>query len=300
VEGSYVEHSPLKCEEVIIDLLFPGNFQIKHTLEETIKRVEQVLEISEKQRSRTLIRIDSGGGSYEKIKWMLERGYQILTKENNRKAEFYSHGVKKWFADQKHPGRELGWLTVDMEDFSRPVKRLVIRFPEHKSGKMKHHCLITTLEPDDIIDLLKLPNETINNEKELALAYARLYDLRGGTVEIEIKESKQGIGINKRSKKRFEAQKMVMLLNSLAHNVLVWTRRWLTETDSEHKIKFARFGALRLVRDVFHTQGMLKFNPDGQLFGIVLNRGAPLAADLVVALMQMLAPARIFVSLGDI
>ena len=66
------------------------------------------MEISEKQRSRILIRVDSGGGSYEKIKWMLERGYQILTKENNRKAEFYSHGVKKWFADQRHPGRELG------------------------------------------------------------------------------------------------------------------------------------------------------------------------------------------------
>jgi hypothetical protein len=41
---------------------------MKHTLEETIKGVEQVLEISEKQRSRTLIRVDSGGGSsYEKI-----------------------------------------------------------------------------------------------------------------------------------------------------------------------------------------------------------------------------------------
>jgi hypothetical protein len=165
---------------------------------------------------------------------------------------------------------------------------------------MKYHCLITTLEPNEVIDLLKLPEETINNEKELALAYAHLYGLRGGTVEIEIKESKQGIGINKRSKKRFEAQKMVMLLNTLAHNILVWARRWLTETDSEHKIKFARLGALRLVRDVFHTQGMLKFKPDGQLLGIVLNRGAPFAADLVVALMQMLAPARIFVSLGDI
>jgi hypothetical protein len=64
MEGSYAAHSPLKCEEVIIDLLFPGNFQMKHTLEETIKRVEQVLEISEKQPSRILIRVDSGGGSY--------------------------------------------------------------------------------------------------------------------------------------------------------------------------------------------------------------------------------------------
>jgi len=59
------------------------------------------------------------------------------------------------------------------------------------------------------------------------LAYATLYDQRGGTVEIEIKESKQGIGINRRSKKRFAAQQMVMLLGSLAHNIIVWSRRWL-------------------------------------------------------------------------
>jgi hypothetical protein len=33
--------------------------------------------------------------------------------------------------------------------------------------------------------------------------------------------NKQGIGINKRSKKRFAAQQMVMLLGSLAHNLIV-------------------------------------------------------------------------------
>ena len=47
----------------------------------------------------------------------------------------------------------------------------------------------------------------------MILAYATLYDQRGGTVEIEIKESKQGIGINRRSKKRFAAQQIVMLLS---------------------------------------------------------------------------------------
>jgi hypothetical protein len=51
---------------------------------------------------------------------------------------------------------------------------------------------------------------------------------------------------------------------------------------------------------MFSYSRNVEVQPDGQLFGIVLNRGAPLAADLVVALMQMLAPARIFVSLGDI
>ena len=55
----------------------------------------------------------------------------------------------------------------------------------------------------------------------VTLAYSVLYDKRGGTVEVEIKESKQGIGIHKRSKKRFAAQRMVILLGSLAHNIIV-------------------------------------------------------------------------------
>ena len=37
------------------------------------------------------------------------------------------------------------------------------------------------------------------------------------------KGDKQGLGISKRSKKRFEAQQMEMLLGSLAHNVVAWS-----------------------------------------------------------------------------
>ena len=32
----------------------------------------------------------------------------------------------------------------------------------------------------------------------------------------------RGLGLGKRSKKRFAAQQMVMLLGALAHNVIVW------------------------------------------------------------------------------
>jgi len=39
------------------------------------------------------------------------------------------------------------------------------------------------------------------------------------------KSDKQGLGLTKRSKKRFEAQQVLMLLGSLAHNVVVWARR---------------------------------------------------------------------------
>jgi hypothetical protein len=59
------------------------------------------------------------------------------------------------------------------------------------------------------------------------LAYVSLYDQRGGGVETAFKEDKQGLGITKRSKKRFAAQQVVALLGALAHNVLTWAKRWM-------------------------------------------------------------------------
>jgi len=53
------------------------------------------------------------------------------------------------------------------------------------------------------------------------LAYVSLYDQRGGRVEPLFKGDHQGLGMTKRSKKRFEAQQMVMLLGTLANNVVI-------------------------------------------------------------------------------
>lgn len=59
------------------------------------------------------------------------------------------------------------------------------------------------------------------------LAYSKLYDVRAGAIEKTFKESKMGLGINKRSKKRFAAQQMIILLGQLAQNIIVWSRKWL-------------------------------------------------------------------------
>jgi hypothetical protein len=49
----------------------------------------------------------------------------------------------------------------------------------------------------------------------------RFYDEQGGGVEMAIKGDKQALGLTKPSKKRFEAQQMVVLLGSLVHKVIV-------------------------------------------------------------------------------
>ena len=136
------------------------------------------------------------------------------------------------------------------------------------------------------------------SEPELVeLAYAEFYDRRGGAVEIEIKEDKQGFGLTKRNKKRAPAQQMVMLLNSLAHNVLVWVQKWLADEVP----KLASFGTLRLVRDVLSVSGKVEFDSKAsKLKGIVLNRAAPIMSKLLTAFRSLLLAEHVVIILGEI
>jgi hypothetical protein len=125
------------------------------------------------------------------------------------------------------------------------------------------------------------------------LAYVTFYDQRGGGVETSFKGDKQGLGSGKRSKKRFAAQQMVMLLGALAHNVIVWARHWLASPTLQH------YGTLRMVRDVFHMSGFLLTDACGQIVQIVLNQSAPLASALVHPLRKLLLCAHVAVHLGQ-
>jgi hypothetical protein len=167
---------------------------------------------------------------------------------------------------------------------------------EEKRKKRPFHyaCLLSTLEPAEVIRQLSLPVHTVENIGAVTLAYSMLYDKRGGTVEVEIKESKQGIGIHKRSKKRFAAQQMLMLLGSLAHIIFVWSRRWLA-ADAP---RFAKYGALRIVRDLFHINGLLEFGEAGKLLRITLNQAAPYVREMASALTKLLDGEEIEIKVG--
>ena len=56
---------------------------------------------------------------------------------------------------------------------------------------------------------------------------------------------KRGLGIEKRRKKNFWAQEALVLLAQLAHNLLVWFKRWFLEGTNAMKL-----GVERLVREV--------------------------------------------------
>jgi hypothetical protein len=156
--------------------------------------------------------------------------------------------------------------------------------------------LIAALTPQEVLALTGQPAERSDDPTAVLLAYVYFYDQRGGGVETAFKEDKDGLGLCRRSKKRFAAQHRVVYLNTVAHNVLHWARGWLTPQFP----RLRHYGLLRLVRDVGHTSGFVVLDSaTGQLRRIVLNRAAALALGLAAALSVLLAPEHVAVTLGE-
>jgi hypothetical protein len=63
-----------RYEEVVVDRLFPGTTQLTAALQPLIEAAEQTLRLDQAKRSRTIVRLDSGGGSVDDVNWLLSRG----------------------------------------------------------------------------------------------------------------------------------------------------------------------------------------------------------------------------------
>jgi len=251
--------------------------------------------LDEAKRKRTIIRVDAGGGSVDEVNWLLGADYQLHCKDlSSARAKNLAATVKAWVSDPHTPGRELGWVNEPGDEYIRPLRRLALRWKK-KNGQMKYAVILSTLEPRDVILLTKQPVDRVGDERAVMGGYAAFYNQRGGTVEIEIKEDKQGVGMTKRSKKRFEAQQMVVQLNSLAHNLIVWSRRWLSVATP----KLREYGFLRLVRDAFQVSGLVELDARGKVIKIVLNQKAAWAKRCISALNALLKPEHVAVILGE-
>lgn len=282
-------------EEIISDCVLPGNVQLNKVLRPLIEETEMTLDLEREKRSRTVLRIDAGGGSLNDVNWLLKRGYQIHSKDCSlARAAGIALTVKEWFPDPLHPGRQVGWATCGSHDYEREVRRLIVRWRK-RNGQECFAALLSTLTARQVFDLLGQSPRLLHDRRAVALAYAYLYDKRGGTIEIEFKEDKQGFGLTKRNKKRYEAQQMIVLLSALAHNVVMWSREWLSGESSKVK----KNGVLRMVRDVFAVSGFLEMGAKESIKRIVLSSAAGWARRCINSLRALLKQQRVRVTLGE-
>jgi hypothetical protein len=282
-------------DEVVTDRLFDGKTQLTKALQPLLLAAEHTLELDEGKRRRTIARVDAGGGSLDDVNWMLTRGYQVHTKDySGKSATKLAKSVQEWFDDPRVPGRQFGLVTEPALCYVRPVTRIAVRSLQ-RNGKWKAVVLISALQARDVLALTGEPQTALSDQARVLRAYVTFYDQRGAGVETSFKEDKSGLGLTKRSKKRFPAQQMLVLLGSLAHNVVVWARGWLIASTD----KLSGYGMLRMIRDVFHVSGILLLDPAGHVQQIILNQHAPFAHFLFHSLRDILSPLHISVHLGQ-
>jgi hypothetical protein len=279
--------------EVVVDRLFAGNVQLTKALQPLVEAAEETLQLDEAKRRRTIIRVDAGGGTLNDLNWLLARNYEIMAKEYaGKRIVRLADSVTEWVQDPDWSERSFGWVSEPAPEYVRPVQRIAVRC-RRQDGTFAYGVLICSLSAEQVLTMLGRPLAQAADPVAVLQAYVTFYDLRGGGIETSLKDDKQGLGLTKRNKKRFEAQYMVALLGTLAHNLMVWARQWLSSPQIQ------RYGGLRLVRDVFHISGLLHFDASTHLLEILLNRDARLARLLIQPLRELLAPLHVVVNLGE-
>ena len=269
-------------EEVVVDRLFAGNVQL-------IK----ALQLDAAKRARTIIRVDAGAGTLDDLNWLLARSYEVMAKEySGQRVLRLAKTVTEWVQDPDWSERSFGWVTDPSTNYVRPVQHIAVRC-RRQDSTFASGVLICSLSAEQVLTVLGRPRSQAADPTAVLAAYVAFYDQRGGGIETSFKGDKQGLGLTKRNKKRFEAQHMLTLLGSVAHNVVVWARRWLSSQKIQH------YGILRMVRDVFHVSGLLRFDASGSVVEIVLNQEACLARSFLRPLWELLTPLHIVVNLGQ-
>jgi hypothetical protein len=284
-----------RYEEIVTDQVYAGKVQLTECLQPVIQAAAAVLDLDATKRARTILRVDAGGGSQDDVNWMLDQGYQLLTKDySSKRAAKLAQTVQAWHPDPKVKGREVGLVTAP-HPYSRATMQIAVRSPK-KQGRFGYAVLITTLSAPAMLELVGQPRSQANDLRSVLLAYVAFYDARSGGVETQIKADKQGLGLTKRNKKKIVAQQIVVVLAQLAHNVILWARQWLAERAPQ----LNHYGIVRMVRDVFTMRGLIQWEADASLVSITLDKADRWATSVSSGLRRMLKNTSVSINLGEI
>jgi hypothetical protein len=152
--------------------------------------------------------------------------------------------------------------------FVRPTQQYAVRTPSDAKPGGFHDAIVCT--------------SRLELDMQQVVAH---YDARAG-MEAALKGDKRGLGLATLRKRRVAAQQGLVLLVGLAHNELVWSRRWLAAQAP----RLASFGIVRLVQEVWAVPGRVKLTPAG-LQRVRLSRAHPWARQVSRGLRLLLAPS---------
>ncbi len=283
-----------RYEEIVCEQLHDGKVQLEKCLIGLLEMNENVLDLNETRRRRTLLRVDGGGGTDGNINWALQRGYFWMSKVKNwQRTSKLVAPITDWQSVLELPGHEVAWVPAPHR-YEKPTRQLAIRWAKPKGGW--HYCVLVFNLTDDMLFELAERKRTTGTEPELLSAIVKAYNLRGGGVETSFKNSKQGLGLGKRNKKSFQAQRILILLAQLAYNITVWVRTEL----AKHKPDLQHYGMLRMIRDAFSIPGQLHFDASGRLIQVVLNRSHSLAETFHKTWLTLFAHNDLSLILGEI
>src|SRR5512135_1524438 len=218
-----------------------------------------------KKRSRTEIRLDSGRGSEPIITWLLERGYQVTGKFRSAgRVRKLVRGISTW-QPTSSPGREVAEVPQPVA-FVRPLAQYAVRTASKDQKGGYYHAVVFTSRTD-----LRMTGVVAH------------YDGRAG-MEADLKSDKHGLSLAVIRKRLLPAQKLVVLLVELAHNILMGARSWL----SQHAPRLHEYGIVRLIGQVWAIPGRIKLTDEGVTRVRQLNAPTPGLATCAAAFVLCL------------
>jgi hypothetical protein len=269
-------------DEIVVDQLYSGKRQLESSLPQLVEMAENALNLDQNQRSRTVLRVDAGGGSEININWILTRDYGLLIKIHNwQRVMKLIASVTDWYTDPHLPGRQVGWVTRPYA-YAQLTRQVALRKLK-PNGKWLYQVLVFNLTDELLFALVGQSMPQPCTQREMLFAALAAYDQRGGGAETQNKGDKQGLHLAHRNKHSFVAQEILVLLAQLAHNLLIWTRNDLARADHH----FAHYGIHRMVRDILQIPGCVQFDATGQVISITLQANHPLAAKVQAALVDL-------------
>lgn len=252
--------SSVKYHETVWSNLYAGNQHTVRCLKSAVLATESSLELAPQQRKRVVWRMDGGGGSDENLRWLLARDYQVMAKGlSNRRAEAWANQVSRWDAYQDVFLAEI----PSPIDLGRPVRIFIKK--RLKADQFCYSYYVSTLQ---------LPAKG---------CFMSLYDQRGGAEVEQFRNDKMGLHLASRRKNRFLAQKALILLTDLAHNLLANFHHQALVNS-----KFEPFAQKRIIRDLLQIPGFLVFEND-QLKRIELLQSHPNSKPLLICLEKYIS-----------